>query len=324
MAAEWAFFEGEYVPIEDAKVSVRTHALNYGTGAFEGIRGYWNEDDEQLYMFRVAEHFERLHRSARILRMNLRFSVEELVEIATNVAARNGYRTDVYVRPVVYKSTEIVGLSMAHRTETGIEFYPDDFFLYAVPFGDYLDVNKPISCGVCSWQRIDDNMIPARAKATGLYINSALARTEAEENGYDEAIMLTAAGHVSEGSGENLFIVRDGKLITPSHSENILEGITRATVIQLARDEMGLETIECPIDRTELYIADEIFLCGTGAQISAVSQVDHRTVGSGEIGPITADLMKLYFDVVKGRHRKYANWCTGVYPASVNAAVRQT
>jgi branched-chain amino acid aminotransferase len=213
---------------------------------------------------------------------------------------------------------------MARRTETGIEFYPDDFFLYAVPFGDYLDVNKPISCGVCSWQRIDDNMIPARAKATGLYINSALARTEAEENGYDEAIMLTAAGHVSEGSGENLFIVRDGKLITPSHSENILEGITRATVIQLARDEMGLETVERSIDRTELYIADELFLCGTGAQISAVSQVDHRTVGSGEIGPITAELMKLYFDVVKGRHPKYADWCTGVYPASVNAAVRQT
>ena len=184
-------------------------------------------------------------------------------------------------------------------------------------------MNKPIRCGVCSWQRIDDNMIPARAKATGLYINSALARTEAEENGYDEAIMLTAGGHVSEGSGENVFIVRDGSLITPARSENILEGITRATVIQLARDEFGLETIERPIDRTELYIADEMFLCGTGAQISAVSHVDHRTVRSGEIGPVTSDLMKLYFDVVKGKRPKYAHWCTSVYPASVSAAVSQ-
>ncbi len=323
MAEEWAFFEGEYVPISEAKVSVKTHALNYGTGAFEGIRGYWNEDDQQLYLFRVEGHFERLHRSARILRMNLRFSVEELVEIAINVAARNEYRTDVYIRPVVYKSTQIVGLGMARRTEKGIEFYPDDFFLYAVPFGDYLDVNKPISCGVCSWQRIDDNMIPARAKATGIYINSALARTEAEENGYDEAIMLTAAGHVSEGSGENVFIVRDGVLVTPGSSENILEGITRATVMQLARDEFGLETIERSIDRTELYIADEMFLCGTGAQISAVSHVDNRMVGSGEIGPITADLMKLYFEVVKGKNPKYAHWCTSVYPANVSAAVSQ-
>jgi len=319
MAEEWAFFEGDYVSISEAKVSIKTHALNYGTGAFEGIRGYWNEDAQQMYLFRVREHFERLHRSARILRMNLGYSVDELVDIAVTVAVRNKYRTDVYIRPVVYTSTQIVGLGMARRTDSGIEFFPDDFFLFAVPFGDYLDVNKPIRCGVCSWQRIDDNMIPARAKATGIYINSALARTEAEENGFDEAIMLTASGHVSEGSGENIFVVSNGSLITPSPSENILEGITRATVMQLAKDEFGLETIERPVDRTELYTADELFLCGTGAQISAVSHVDNRLVGSGDIGPITKDLMKLYFDVVKGKHPKYVNWCTSVYPSSLDA-----
>lgn len=322
MAEEWAFFQGGYVPISQAKVGIKTHALNYGTGCFEGIRGYWNSDDNQLYLFRAREHFERLHRSARALRMNLRHAVAELVEIAVNVVARNSYKQDVYVRPLVYKSGEIVGLSMVRREGAKTVFLPDDFFLFAVPFGDYLDVNEPIRCCISTWQRIDDNVIPARVKATGLYLNSALAKTEAEENGFDEGIMLSADGHVSEGTGENLFIVRDGTLVTPSRAENILEGITRATVIQIAKEELGVDTIERQVDRTELYVADELFLCGTGAQISAVAEVDHRTIGDGKVGPVTSKLMKLYFDIVKGKNAKYAHWCTAVYPVKVGAAVR--
>ena len=322
MAEEWAFFHGDYVPISQAKVGVKTHALNYGTGCFEGIRGYWNQDHGQVYLFRVHEHFERLHRSAKALRMSLKYSVDELVAIAVNVVARCEYTTDVYVRPVVYKSGEIVGLSMIRRSSKGTVFLPDDFFLYAVPFGDYLDVNEPIRCCISTWQRIDDNAIPARSKATGLYINSSLAKTEAEENGFDEAIMLTADGHVSEGTGENLFMVREGRLVTPGFSDNILEGITRSTVIQIARDELGVETEQRQVDRTELYMADELFLCGTGAQISGVAEVDRRVIGNGKVGPITGRLMELYFGIVKGKNPKYAHWCSGVYPAKVGATVR--
>jgi len=313
MAEEWAFFEGKFVPVDEARVSVKTHALNYGTGCFEGIRGYWNSEHSEMYMFRAPEHFERLHRSANMLRMSLRYTVAELTEFAANLIRLNEYRTDTYVRPVVYKSGAIVGLSMVRRTDSKIEFLPDDFFLFAVPFGDYLDVNKPIRCCISSWNRIDDNMIPARSKATGLYLNSALAKTEAEELGYDEGIMLNTDGHVSEGSGENLFIVRDGHLVTPALSENILEGITRSTVIELAKTELGIDTIERRVDRTELYVSDELFLCGTGAQISAVSEVDNRKIGNGEVGPVTSSLQRLYFDVVKGNNQSYAHWCKPVY-----------
>ena len=322
MAEDWAYFEGDYVPISKANVSIRTHALNYGTGCFEGIRGYWNEEHGQIYLFRVREHFERLHRSARALRMSLKLSLDELVEIAVNVVARNGFETDVYVRPVVYKSGAIIGLSMVRREGGKTIFLPDDFFLFAAPLGDYLDLDEPIRCCISTWQRIDDNVMPARTKATGLYLNSSLAKTEAEENGFDEGIMLTSDGHVSEGSGENLFIVRDGVLITPTLADNILEGITRSTLIQLAKDELGVDTVERQIDRSELYVADELFLCGTGAQVAAVGEVDHRPIADGRAGPITSQLMKLYFDIVKGKNPKYADWCTAVYTTQVAAASR--
>ena len=317
-----AFFRGRYVDFADAKVSVMTHALNYGTGCFEGIRGYWNPDDEQMYLFRVPEHFQRLHRSAKILRMRIPHSVEELCEIAAEVVRRNELREDVYVRPLVYKSAEQIGLSMVRKTSNGAQPVEDGFTLFAVPFGNYLDVEKPIRCCVSSWFRITDNMIPPRAKVTGIYVNSALAKTDAIENGFDEAIMLTSEGHVSEGSGENVFLVRDGALVTPSTSDDILEGITRSTIIQIARDELGIPTVERGVDRTELYIADELFLVGTGAQISPVAEVDRRTVGSGGIGPITAHLQKLYFDLVRGRNPKYAHWCMGILPAKVGLRSR--
>ena len=314
----WAFFQGQFVPIEDARVSIATHAFNYGTGCFEGIRGYWREDEEQIYLFRLAEHFQRLHRSARMLLLTLDYSVEELCELTLELVRRCGFRTDVYVRPLVYKASTTIGLSMVRRGADGQSVnLEDDFCLYAAPFGDYLDVNAPIRCCVSPWVRIDDNMIPARSKATGLYVNSSLAKTEAELGNYDEAIMLTADGHVSEGTGENLFMLRDGSLITPPVSDNILEGITRATVIELAHSEFGLETIERSVDRSELYSCDELFLCGTGAQISAVSHLDRRVIGNGGVGEFTKAMQQIYFDVVKGHTPKYRHWLSPVVPTKV-------
>ena len=309
-----AFFEGRYVDLADAKISVMTHALNYGTAIFEGIRGYWNEDEEQLYLFRAPEHFERMALSARILRMSVPYTVEEMTEIALNVVRGCEFREDVYLRPLLYKSAKLIGLGMVRPTENGHVPIDEDFTLFAVPFGAYLNIDTPIRCTISSWRRIDDNVIPARGKVTGVYVNSSLAKTEAAENGYDEAIMLSADGHVSEGTGENLFLVREGALITPSVSGDILEGVTRRTIMQIASDELGVPTVERTVDRTELYIADELFLVGTGAQISPVREIDGRIIGSGEIGELTAQLQKLYFDIVRGRSPTYREWCTSVYP----------
>ncbi len=312
-----AFFEGKYVDLADARVNVMTHALNYGTGVFEGIRGYWNDTEEQVLLFRAREHFERLHRSARILRIGCEYSVDEMVEICVNVVRDGGFREDVYVRPLAYKSALQIGLSMVALTPDGPRLVEDEFALFAVPFGNYLDIEKPIRCTIASWRRVNDNMIPARGKVTGLYVNSSIAKTEAVEAGFDEAIMLTHDGHVSEGTGENLFIVRGGTLVTPALSEDILEGITRSTIIQIARDELGVETVERSLDRTELYIADELFLVGTGAQISPVREIDGRIIGDGGIGPLTGKLQDLYFDIVRGRSPTYRHWCLSVHEQSV-------
>jgi len=307
----FAYFQGSIVPLSEARISVLTHAFNYGTGCFEGIRGYWNEEAEQIYMFRMPEHFDRLRASAKILRSEIVPDNTQLSDIATELVHRGGFREDVYVRPVVYKSSEVVGVRLHNLAS--------DIVLYVVPFGPYLDVDAGIRCCVSSWRRIDDNMAPARGKLTGIYINSALAKTEAIENGYDEAIVLTQEGHVAEGSAENIFLVRHGKLMTPSLSENILEGITRATVMELAVQELHMEVVERQIDRSELYIADEVLLCGTGAQISPVVEIDRRTVGDGRIGEVTRQLQKLYFDIVRGRDPRYTAWCRPAYPAPTAA-----
>lgn len=301
----FAFFRGEYVPIEKAKVSIMTHAFNYGTGCFEGLRAYWNEAEEQLLVFRMAEHYRRFHTSARILRIVLSYSVEQLGEITLDLLRREGYRQDVYIRPLAYKSSEGVGVRL-HDIE-------DDFALFAMPFGRYVEKEEGADVAVSSWRRIADNAIPARAKVTGAYVNSALAKSDALLNGYDEAIVLNQDGHVSEGSAENLFLVRDGKLVTPPVTENILEGITRATITQIAREELALETVERPIDRTELYAADEVFFCGTGVQVAAIASIDRRPVGEGKMGPIVQQIRQLYFDVVRGRVPRYRHWCTPVY-----------
>ncbi len=300
---------GEYIPAEKGVISVRTHAFAYGTGCFEGIRGYWNEDTQQVYLFRLREHYERLQRSCKIMRINLPYTIDELIDISTELVRRNEQKQDVYLRPVAYKSDEIIGVRL-HDTH-------DDYILTSEPMGNYVDIGG-LRCGVSAWRRIDDNALPARAKITGSYVNAAFAKTEALQNGFDEAILLTHEGHVSEGSAENIFLFVNNELVTPSVTENILLGVTRDTIIKVAQRELGLTVRERPIDRTELYVADEIFLCGTGAQIAPVVEVDHNPVGTGEVGPIGQQLQDLYFDIVRGRNAKYSEWCTPVY-ASVAA-----
>jgi len=302
---KYAFFGGEFVPIEKAKVSIMTHAFNYGTGCFEGIRAYWNEEEEQLFIFRMREHYERFHRSCGILHIELPYSVEQLGEITGELLRKEDARTDTYIRPLAYKATEGIGVRL-HDLE-------DEFALFALPFGKYIEKEEGANVCVSSWSRISDNAVPARAKITGAYVNSALSKTEAMLNGFDEAIVLTSDGHVSEGSAENLFIVRNGVLITPPVTEDILEGITRATMIQVAREKLDLETVERKIDRTELYVAEEAFFCGTGVQVAAIATIDHRPVGTGKLGPIVKGLRDLYFDIVRGKVEDYRDWCTPVY-----------
>jgi branched-chain amino acid aminotransferase len=298
------FLNGEFVPGDQARIGVLTHGFSYGTGCFEGIRGYWNPEREDVYLFRAREHYERLHRSCRIMNIALPYSVDELLEINRELVRRNGFHENCYFRPFAYKADEAIGVKLH-----GLR---DDFVMIGAPMGMYVPTNG-LRCGVSSWRRVDDNAIPARAKIAGAYVNSALAKTDAQRSGFDEAIMLTSEGHVSEGSAENIFLIKDGELITPPPSENILLGVTRDTVMQLAQRELGMPTQQRIIDRTELYVVDEIFLTGTACEIAPVVEVDHRPIGTGEIGPVAGAIQRLYADVVRGRRPAYGDWCTPIY-----------
>jgi branched-chain amino acid aminotransferase len=308
----YAYFQGRLVPYADAKVGVMTHALNYGTGAFGGIRGYWNPEEGQLFIFRVLDHYHRLLNSARMLCAQLDLTEEDLRDITLRLLQAEGLRQDCYVRPLVYKADEIIGVRL-HDLH-------DELAMFAVPFDRYVERDDGAHVTFSSWRRIDDNAVPARAKITGAYINSAFIKTDALRSGFDEALVLTNDGHISEGSAENVFIVRDDVLITPPVTDNILEGITRRTVMTLAQDDLGLRVIERPIDRTEVYVCDELFLTGTAAQVTAVIKVDHRPVGEGVMGPVTAQLRKLYDDAVRGRISKYRHWNEPVYVREAAAA----
>ena len=301
----WVYLDGEVKRYADAKVGLMTHALQYGTGVFEGIRGYWSPEHEQLFVLKLREHYRRMQNSVKLLKLKIPMNLDELCETSIELIRRNNFRQDVYIRPFAFKSSEEIGVRL-HNLK-------DSFAIYVTPFGNYVEVDGGIRCMVSSWRRIDDNVAPARAKITGIYVNSALAKTEAMENGFDEAIMLTHDGHVCEGSAENIFLLRDGKVSTPPTSDNILEGLTRLAMIELLRKELDMEVVERSIDRSELYIADEIFLCGTGAQISPVIDVDRRPIGDGQVGPVVSQLQKLYFDIVRGRNNKYRSWLSPVY-----------
>jgi branched-chain amino acid aminotransferase len=299
------YHEGRFMPLQDARIGVMTHAFMYGTACFEGIRAYWNAEQGQLYVLKGLEHFRRLRNSARVLLMDLPGSPESLVDLTVELMRRNDFHEDAYIRPSVYKSSQAIGVRL-HDLE-------HDFMIVTVPFGDYIDTTSGISTMTTSWRRVSDTAIPARSKINGAYVNSAFAKSDAMLNGHEEAIVLTADGHASEGSAENLFMVRDGIVVTPPVTDDILEGITRGAIIQLAKTELGIEVVERSIDRTELYIAEEVFLVGTGAQVSPVTSIDHRPVAEGDIGPITGRIKDLYFDAVRGRLPAYADWLRAVY-----------
>jgi len=303
--ARFAYFEGKFVPIEEANINIQTNSFHYGTAVFEGIRAYWNSEKDQLYGLFIKEHYERMLANCKILNLKVEKSAQELTEITVELLKKCGHREDTYIRPIAYfADLKISPKLIGYRTEVAI---------YTVPLGDYLDLSRGLKAKTSSWHRINDTMIPARCKVAGAYVNSAFAKTEALLNGYDEAIMLNPDGTVAEGSGENVFMVRDGKLITTPPSSNILEGITRNAVITLARQELGLAVEERPILRSELYVADEVFYTGTAAQVAPVVQIDHVVIGSGEVGPITKELQQVYFRAVKGEDEKYSHWLTPIY-----------
>lgn len=299
------FLDGQYLPYEEAKLPVRTHAFLYGTSVFEGIRAYWNEEKKDLFVFRMKEHYERIHRSAKIMHMKPEFSVDEMCDITIELLKKNAPTTDTYIRPTLFKAAEKVGPCLLDNK--------DSFLIFTTPLGDYIDVNKGIKVCVSNWRRVDDNAIPPRAKISGAYANTALIKTDAALAGFDDAIVLSHEGLVTEGSAMNLYLVEEGKLITTKTTDNILVGITRNTIKDIAINDFGLEVIEKEIDRTELYLADEAFYCGTGAQVSPITSIDHRDVGNGEVGPITKKLQQAYFELVKGNVDKYKHWCVPVY-----------
>ena len=302
------YAKGGFARYEDAKVGLLTHGLQYGTGCFEGIRGYWVPEQSELFLVLLRDHYERLETSTKILTMSLPKSVDELVEITVELCLRNGYKTDVYIRPFAYKAAEDVGLRL-HNV-------PDAFAIVPIPFTHYVDLDRGLDVCVSSWRRMDDTMAPPRAKITGLYVNSALAKSEAVQNGFDEAILLSHDGHVSEGSAENIFLVRRGVLYTPDPSQNVLEGVTRRAIMAIAQHELGLEVVERAIDRGELYCAQEVFFTGTAVGVAYVASVDRRPVGDGEMGPITKLLSSLYARIVTGREPRYLEWLTPAYESA--------
>ncbi len=302
------WFENRFVRLAEAKVSILTHAFNYGTGVFEGIRGYYEQQKKELFLVHMLEHYERWKRNCRILRIKVPPSATDLAEITAELCRRNNFKSHVYVRPLAYKASARLGVPVDDN---------DAYSIAAIPVAEDISGRKGHRASVASWRRVEDNAIPGRAKICGAYVNSVLAVDEAQRNGYDEAIFLNESGHVAEGATSNLFMVRDGKLITPPGTDNILEGITRASIIELAQRELMLQVVERSIDRTELYICDEVFLTGTAVEITPIVDVDHRPVGTGEVGVITQKLRTLYTEATRGRMPAYSHWVWPVYSTAL-------
>jgi len=287
------FMDGKFIPEEEAKISVRCHAFLYGTSVFEGIRGYWNKDDKQLYIFRAKEHIERMFNSAKIMFMNPKYTVSEYLNIINELIKKNNYKESCYIRPEIFKSSPNIC--------PGLIGLDDSVLIFSLKLGDYFDDSKALKVCVSSWNRLPDNTIPPRAKISGAYANTALMITEAKKSGFDDAISISSDGKVAEGSAMNFFLVEGNTLVTTPAVSNILVGVTRNTVMEIAKEELGMEIAEREINRTELYIADEAFFCGTGAQIAPIGSIDHRQYGDGKMGKKTAQIQKLYYDVVSGK-----------------------
>ena len=311
----YVFFRGRVVPYSDVKFGVLTHALNYGTAVFGGLRAYWNADEKQLFVFRPSDHFRRFLQSTKLMCMDLPSSGEELLKGLIDLIRAEGHKEDLYIRPLAFDADEIIGVRLH-------DLHPE-VSIVVIPFGNYNKNEEGMHVTVSSWRRVDDNSIPARGKIAGAYVNSAFVKTDALRAGFDEAIVLNADGHISEGSAANFFLMRNGVFATPPITDNVLEGITRRTVMQLLRDELKTEVQERQIDRTELYLADEAFFCGTGAQISAITRVDYRPIGTGQLGAVTARLRAIFFDVVRGRVAKYRSWCYPVYESKQTATTKE-
>jgi len=295
-----AFFEGKIVPLSEAKVNIATHAFLYGTAVFGGMRAYWNEEKKHLFIFRPYDHFRRLLHSARLLNMQTTYDEESLIQLTLDVLRMDDWQQDVYMRPTFYKADLGIGVRLH-----GLK---DEFCMFTMAYEKYVHNDSDAHVTISSWRRIDDNMIPARGKVSGAYANSALIKSDAVQAGFDEALVLDGNGHISEGSAMNIFMVRDGALITPPVTDNILEGITRRTMIELARKELEIPVVERSIDRTEVFIAEELFMTGTAAEVTAITKVDYRPIGAGKMGPVTSKLRALYQDVIRGRNPKYTGW----------------
>jgi branched-chain amino acid aminotransferase len=301
ISANYIWLDGRIVKWEDAKIHVLTHALHYGTSIFEGIRAYWTGKD--LLIFRLDDHIDRMFRSAKILGIKVPYTADEVRKAIIETLKANGFREDVYIRPILFVSTPTVTLD--------VRVLDVSLAVIAFPFGKYLPP-EGIRATIVSWRRVSNTMLPVMAKIGGIYVNSVLALVEARSKGFDEAILMDANGYIAEGSGENIFIVRKGKVYTPPTYASILEGITRDTIIKLATDE-GIPVEERPIAREEVYIADEVFLVGTAAEVTPVVEIDGRIIGDGKPGPVTKKLAELYAKVVRGQIEKYLRWVTPVY-----------
>lgn len=295
-----AYFRGKIVPYSEAKVGVATHALNYGTSVFGGLRGYWNAERECLFVFRPRDHFRRFLQSCRLLMMEFDHTPDSLTDLMVELLRVDNFRENIYIRPLAYKADEQIGVRLHNLSH--------DLTIFAMPFGQYIKNDTSAHVTVSSWRRIDDNVIPARGKISGAYVNSSFAKTDAALGGYDEALVLTQDGHLTEASAMNIFIVRDGVLVTPPVTENILEGITRRSVMELASKELGIPVVERLIDRSEVYLCDELILTGTAAQVTVVTHVDHRPVGKGVMGPVGGELREIFSKILRGDNPKYSHW----------------
>ncbi len=305
MADNICYFEDKFVDLGQANVNIMCHAFMYGTAIFEGIRGYYNAKHETMYLFRLTEHVKRLLENIKILRLSIKYTEKEIIDIILKMVAKNDLREDIYIRPSVYNSAKKIGPGLGVNN-------PSDLSIFMIPFGAYFSADNGLKVQVSSWRRVEDNAIPARGKIVGAYANTALAKGDAMASGFDDCIVLTESGHVSEGSAMNIFLVKNNKLITSSITDNILEGITRDTVIKLAKDELNVETVDRTIDRSELYLADEIFFCGTGAQIMPVLSVDNRKIGDEKVGSLTRKIQDLYIKTCHGELNKFNNWLTPI------------
>ncbi len=301
---EYVFLDGEYIESDKATIPVRTHAFLYGTGVFEGIRAYYNKEEDQMYAFRMKEHYERMLRSAKVMWMESPYTVEEYCQITKDLLNKNGYRQNAYIRPTLYKSSIKVGPSLDNNK--------DSFLLFTTPLNDYYDASKGLKVCVSNWRRNSDNAIPPSVKVTGAYANASLIKTDALFAGFDDAIVLNDAGQVTEGSAMNLCFVQNGKIVTTNTTDDILVGVTRNTVLEMAK-YLGIPTVERAVDRSEIYVFDEVFCCGTGAQIMPITSIDHRTIGDGTTGEITKKIQELYYNIVQGKVSEFKHWCTPIY-----------